>query len=131
MAHFVPDVAHARREQVYEVSEDTLLLADSIEKDAALLHQLRPSLCLEIGAGSGYVSAVLAHTLQTPALCLATDINAAAASATALTMRKNPPSHGLLMLFLFAHIVSSSIADWSHMHAHTHTHAQHGLVMLF
>lgn len=98
-AHFVPDVSHARREQVYEVSEDTLLLADSIEKDAALLHQLRPALCLEIGAGSGYVSAVLAHTLQAPALCFATDINAAAASATALTMRKNPPPHGLLCSF--------------------------------
>lgn len=97
-AHFVPDVSHARREQVYEVSEDTLLLADSIEKDAALLHQLRPALCLEIGAGSGYVSAVLAHTLHAPALCFATDINAAAASATALTMRKKPPPHGLLFL---------------------------------
>ena len=133
MAHFVPDVSHARREQVYEVSEDTLLLADSIEKDAALLHQLRPSLCLEIGAGSGYVSAVLAHTLQAPALCLATDINAAAASATALTMRKNPPSHGLLLLFFFFFSRTSSLLQLPIVRSctRTHTHAQHGLVMLF
>ena len=107
--HFVPDVSHARRDQVYEVSEDTLLLADSIEKDAALLRQLRPALCLESGAGSGYVSAVLAHTLQAPALCFATDINTAAACATSLTMRKNPPPFGLFIAFAFKFVV---FAHW-------------------
>ena len=99
-AHFVPDVSHAQRDAVYEVSEDTLLLADSIERDAALLNALKPDACLEIGSGSGYVSAVLAHVLDGRAHCFATDVNAAAARATSLTLAKNPPPKGLLLLFL-------------------------------
>ena len=101
--HFVPDVSHARKEEVYEVSEDTLLLADSIEKDASLLQRLKPSFCLEIGCGSGYVSAVLAHTLQNRAICFATDINPSAALATSITLKKNAPQHGLLHLHQLAH----------------------------
>ena len=106
MEHFVPDVSHAKKEEVYEVSEDTLLLADSIEKDAAFLQRLKPSLCVEIGCGSGYVSAVLAHTLQNRALCFATDINSSAALATSITLKKNAPKYGLLLSFflLFAHM---------------------------
>ena len=104
--HFVPDVSHARKEEVYEVSEDTLLLADSIEKDALFIRRLKPTFCLEIGCGSGYVSAVLAHTLENRAVCFATDINPSAALATSVTLRKNAPQHGLLSPHLWLPLLS-------------------------
>ncbi|KAJ1719306.1 S-adenosylmethionine-dependent methyltransferase, partial [Coemansia erecta] len=57
-----PDTSHLRDPQfasVYEPAEDTYLLLDALENDLARLHARRPTICVEIGSGSGCVSAFL------------------------------------------------------------------------
>uniref|UniRef100_A0A915L3T1 Methyltransferase small domain-containing protein n=1 Tax=Romanomermis culicivorax TaxID=13658 RepID=A0A915L3T1_ROMCU len=60
---------------VYEPSEDTFLLLDALEKDAELIEKQRPTICVEIGCGSGLASIFVAKYLQRGALILCTDIN--------------------------------------------------------
>eukprot|EP00898_Chlorokybus_atmophyticus_P002670 jgi/Chlat1/3403/Chrsp23S03741 len=80
----------ASPESVYPPSDDSFALADALEQDADWLKQRNPCVCLEIGSGSGYCITSLALVLGTSsALCLATDINAAAASATQDTLRQH------------------------------------------
>ncbi|KAJ1729675.1 HemK methyltransferase member 2 [Coemansia biformis] len=81
-----PDTAHLRRPEyasVYEPAEDTFLLLDALESDRVELQALRPTVCVEIGSGSGCVSAFLGQVLDPhPALIISTDINPAANAAT-------------------------------------------------
>eukprot|EP00903_Cladosiphon_okamuranus_P015185 g14039.t1 len=52
-------------EHFYEPAEDTYLLIDALHADAEVLrNRVRPSLCLEIGPGSGLVTAALCALLQ-------------------------------------------------------------------
>eukprot|EP00904_Undaria_pinnatifida_P006521 jgi/Undpi1/299/HiC_scaffold_1.g00295.m1 len=52
-------------EHFYEPAEDTYLLIDALQADAGILrHQVRPLLCLEIGPGSGVVTAALCALLS-------------------------------------------------------------------
>ncbi|KAJ2333240.1 HemK methyltransferase member 2, partial [Coemansia sp. RSA 2673] len=58
----------------------------------ATLHELRPTICVEIGSGSGCVSAFLGQVLSPyGALVLSTDINPAANLATRETAAKLAP----------------------------------------
>mmetsp|Transcript_95484 Transcript_95484/g.273883 ORF Transcript_95484/g.273883 Transcript_95484/m.273883 type:complete len:259 (-) Transcript_95484:8-784(-) len=50
--------------EVYPPSDDTFLLLEALAADAVHLRALRPSLCIEIGCGSGAVSAGLLEVLQ-------------------------------------------------------------------
>ncbi|KAF9786059.1 S-adenosyl-L-methionine-dependent methyltransferase [Thelephora terrestris] len=87
-----PDLSHLTRKDydlVYEPAEDTFILLDALEQDAEELKRLRPSLCLEVGPGSGCVSAFLASILGDSSLYLATDINPHACRCTIATARKN------------------------------------------
>ncbi|XP_062374079.1 methyltransferase N6AMT1 [Sardina pilchardus] len=70
---------------VYEPAEDSFLLIDALEQDANRLQLLRPTICLEIGCGSGVVSAFLATVTGPEALYLCTDVNPAAAECAAET----------------------------------------------
>ncbi|XP_008062660.1 hemK methyltransferase family member 2 isoform X2 [Carlito syrichta] len=65
---------------VYEPAEDTFLLLDALEAAAAELEGVE--ICLEVGSGSGVVSAFLASAIGPQALYLCTDINPEAAACT-------------------------------------------------
>jgi release factor glutamine methyltransferase len=75
-------------EHVYEPSDDTFLLLDSLTAEADLLRQLQPKLCVEIGSGSGCVITHLASLLP-EAMLLAGDINRVAVAATLATAAAN------------------------------------------
>ncbi|KDN41970.1 S-adenosyl-L-methionine-dependent methyltransferase [Tilletiaria anomala UBC 951] len=95
-----PDLAHISRstyEHVYEPAEDTFILLDALEADASILRDgvaagrcKRPRLCVEIGPGSGCVSAFLAKIVgETEAAYICLDINAQAAEITRQTGSAN------------------------------------------
>ncbi|KAF3688473.1 HemK methyltransferase family member 2 [Channa argus] len=87
-----PLYSHAGRgdfRDVYEPAEDSFLLIDALEKDAEKLQHMRPCVCLEVGSGSGVVSAFLASVVGPAALYLCTDVNPAAAQCTAQTASCN------------------------------------------
>ncbi|TPX37182.1 hypothetical protein SmJEL517_g01077 [Synchytrium microbalum] len=89
-----PITTHLSRPEyrdVYDPAEDTFLLLDALEEQTSYLkHNVVPTICLEIGSGSGCVITFLA-TLLGPLSCLylATDINSVAARATLETSRVN------------------------------------------
>jgi len=83
-----PYTTHLSFEHIYEPAEDTFILMDSIEEDGPwLLEKIKPTLCLEIGSGSGVVSSAVAKFLKT--FCLATDINPIACRGTKETAEKH------------------------------------------
>ncbi|CAL8291061.1 unnamed protein product [Lota lota] len=85
-----PIYAHAGRgrfEEVYEPAEDSFLFIDALEQDADKLQN--PSVCLEVGSGSGVVSAFLASVVGPSALYLCTDVNSVAARCTVTTASCN------------------------------------------
>ncbi|CEO96426.1 Methyltransferase small domain-containing protein [Plasmodiophora brassicae] len=92
-----PDVAHltsADFDHVYEMGEDTFLLMSVLDDHiAALCANAAPRVCVEIGSGSGIVSAHLSnliryHSARRP-IIFATDVNEKAAEATSKTFAKN------------------------------------------
>ncbi|KAJ2150186.1 HemK methyltransferase member 2 [Coemansia sp. RSA 637] len=90
-----PDTSHLSRPEyatVYEPAEDTYLLLDALEADRPLLLAQRPTICVEIGSGSGCVSSFL-NTVLSPStsLIISTDINPAATRAT----RETTNNHGV------------------------------------
>jgi len=79
-------------ENVYEPSEDTYLFMDALEKEMPDLKATRPAVIMEIGCGSGMISAYLAKNLHGPAY-IATDINPHAIAAARREYRADPTMH--------------------------------------
>ncbi|GAA5847200.1 hypothetical protein JCM3766R1_001832 [Sporobolomyces carnicolor] len=79
-----PSTSHLKAvdfESVYEPAEDTFVLLDALEQDVELL--MGSIVCLEIGSGSGCVSAFLGSICgSSSALYLCTDLNSHATRCT-------------------------------------------------
>jgi release factor glutamine methyltransferase len=75
-------------EHVYEPAEDTYLFMDALQKELPDLQATRPAIIMEIGCGSGCISAYLAKNLHGPAY-IATDINPHAIAAARRTFDAN------------------------------------------
>lgn len=77
-----------RHSEVYEPCDDSFALVDALLADRVHLEEVQPSLCLELGCGSGYVITSLALMLGegTGIQYLATDISSAATEVTKKTL---------------------------------------------
>ncbi|XP_038274559.1 methyltransferase N6AMT1 isoform X1 [Dermochelys coriacea] len=73
---------HGPFSEVYEPAEDTYLLLDALERDAAQIRDAGVGISLEVGSGSGVVSTFLASIVGPSALYICTDINPIAAFCT-------------------------------------------------
>mmetsp|Transcript_19785 Transcript_19785/g.43253 ORF Transcript_19785/g.43253 Transcript_19785/m.43253 type:complete len:218 (-) Transcript_19785:678-1331(-) len=78
-------LTHFDRE-VYEPAEDSYMLADALKDEWENVEKGNPSICLEIGCGTGYVICSAALLIQGNGVCFATDVNPQAAAATRMTL---------------------------------------------
>ncbi|KAF8807281.1 S-adenosyl-L-methionine-dependent methyltransferase [Phlegmacium glaucopus] len=100
-----PDISHLTKkdyDEIYEPAEDTFLLLDGLEADAEALKDLRATVCLEIGSGSGCVTSFIKKILGPSVLYLCTDINPHACRCTWLTGEQNQVD---------IQVVNASLAD--------------------
>ncbi|CAM8984621.1 hypothetical protein QQ045_008457 [Rhodiola kirilowii] len=82
----------ATHPEVYEPCDDSFALVDALLSDRSNILTHNPTLCLEIGCGSGYVITSLALILQNSSShFIATDINPHALSTTSQTLT----AHGI------------------------------------
>ncbi|PWN96848.1 putative methylase [Tilletiopsis washingtonensis] len=108
-----PELPFSRAEyaHIYEPAEDTFLLLDALDADAALLRDGSRRLCVEIGSGSGCVSAFAAAVVgKNDCAHLCTDINPHAASATARTGSANSVALSPILSPLLSSLSSRSRA---------------------
>ena len=78
-----------RFENVYDPAEDSFLMMDALEADMENILKLRPTICLEIGTGSGALLTFLASILGNTSFNIATDINEIATECAMETSLEN------------------------------------------
>ena len=82
-------------DNVYEPAEDSYILLDALETEIEEIRQLKPTIALEVGPGSGIISAALANLTvnhnSNKKLCFvfSCDVNFAACNATKRTAIQN------------------------------------------
>ncbi|CAH8584728.1 unnamed protein product [Heterobilharzia americana] len=77
---------------VYPPSEDSYLFLDALESDGAFLSKLSPGVTLEVGSGSGVISAFLCSCISKPLFHICTDISPAACRASLRVLNLNVPN---------------------------------------
>ncbi|VVA22105.1 PREDICTED: hemK methyltransferase family member [Prunus dulcis] len=88
--------------EVYEPCDDSFALVDALLADRKNLLEHQPTLCLELGCGSGYVITSLALIVGQEAHYIATDINPHAVRVTRETLE----AHGV-----HAELITTNIAS--------------------
>ena len=91
-------------ENVYEPAEDSFILLDAIEIEIKKIQELKPTFAVEIGPGSGIISAALANLpvndklSQKLCFVFSCDINLLACQATQLTAHQNNVSSNIAVV---------------------------------
>lgn len=102
-----PDTSHLTSkefENVYEPAEDSFILLDAIEIEIKKIQELKPTFAVEIGPGSGIISAALANLpvndklSQKLCFVFSCDINLLACQATQLTAHQNNVSSNIAVV---------------------------------
>ncbi|PNY24114.1 ERF1 methyltransferase catalytic subunit MTQ2 [Tolypocladium capitatum] len=119
-----PDTSHVPYERVYEPSEDSFLLLDTLssEPERRFLHRefaraAPPPLVVEVGTGSGVVVAFVHAHARTifgtrRVLAAGVDVNAHACRATAGTVAKAQAHHGQTHGVFLGSCVGDLAAPW-------------------
>lgn len=95
---------------VYEPAEDSFILLDALELELPFLLDKKPSICLEIGPGSGIIISALAKYLNYQAQgFFAVDINKFACDATARTSKANNVNVEIIKMDLLTSFKPNSI----------------------
>jgi len=76
-------------EDVYEPAEDSFLLLDALESELQFLEKVQPSICVEIGPGSGIISAAIGSVFRSKTFVISCDINPQACICTSQTLVVN------------------------------------------
>ncbi|OCF71336.1 hypothetical protein I204_07963 [Kwoniella mangroviensis CBS 8886] len=89
-----PNIAYLTEEDyehVYEpAAEDSFILLDALELDAQPIRDDQPTICVEIGSGSGIASTFLSQLVgSSSSLVISTDINRYACGVTLRTAQAN------------------------------------------
>lgn len=75
-------------EIIYEPAEDSFLMLDALEKEHEFLSSLKPTLCMEVGAGSGINITAFAKVFRS-CYCFCCDINFRACEISSETAKIN------------------------------------------